>query len=322
MATAFNKGLSDLGNGIYAYLQPDGSWGWSNAGLIVDGEQSMLVDTLFDEKLTAEMLTTMADVAGPKADAINWLVNTHANGDHCHGNHLVCNADIIASTRAAAEMEELTPEMMAELMRAAPELGELGEYLIHCFGAFDFENISHTPPNCTFDGEKTLFVGDKKVELIEVGPAHTGGDVLAWVPDDKTVFTGDILFIEGTPIIWAGPVSNWIAACERILAMEADHIVPGHGPITDKQGVQAVAQYLTHIETQARIRFDGGMPLEEAVFDIPLNEFSDWLDAERIGINVSTLYREFAVETQKAQMASDPIQALTLAASVWQRSRR
>ena len=317
MDNSFNKGLHDLGNGIYAYLQPDGSWGWSNAGLVVDGEQSLLVDTLFDEQLTAEMLAQMNDAAGQKADDINWLVNTHANGDHCHGNHLVHNAEIIASTAAAAEMEEMTPEMLAEIMRSAPELGELGEYLIHCFGAFNFENIVHTPPTCTFDGEKTLLVGDKTVQLIEVGPAHTGGDVLAWVPGDKTVFTGDILFIDGTPIIWAGPVSNWIAACERINAMDVDHIVPGHGPITDKRGVQRVADYLSYIEHEARQRFDAGMPLQQAVHDIPLGEYSDWLDPERIGINVSTLYREFAGQEE----STDVMQALGMAAEIW-RSRQ
>lgn len=310
---AFKKELQDLGNGIWAYLQPDGSWGWSNAGLVVDGDQSLLVDTLFDEKLTIDMLNTMADASHVRADTIDFLVNTHANGDHCHGNHLLTKAEIIASATAAAEMDEMTPEMMAEMMRAAPELGELGEYLIHCFGAFDFEGIVHTPPSRTFSGKTELAVGDKTVELIEVGPAHTGGDVLAWVPSDKTVFTGDILFIEGTPVIWAGPVSNWLKACDLILDMNAEHIVPGHGPITDSQGVKNVAAYLRHIEREARERFDAGMPLDQAVLDIPLAEFSDWLDAERIGINVCTLYREFAGE----QTQTDVVQALTLAATAW-----
>ena len=277
MNTNFNKGLHDLGNGIYAYLQPDGSWGWSNAGLVVDGEHSLLVDTLFDGQLTAEMLAQMKDATGQAAGDIDWLVNTHANGDHCHGNHLVPNAEKIASTTAAAEMEEMTPGMLAEMMRSAPEMGELGEYLVHCFGAFDFENIVHTPPTSTFDGEKTLLVGDKSVRLIEVGPAHTGGDILAWVPADKTVFTGDILFIDGTPIIWAGPVRNWIAACEHILAMDVEHIVPGHGPLTDKRGVQRVADYLGYVEREARQRFDAAMPLQQAVHDIPsVNTVIGW----------------------------------------------
>ena len=78
----FRKGLEDLGNGAYAYIQPDGSWGWSNAGLIVDGEESLLVDTLFDEKLTADMLATMKDATGLGAGDITTLVNPHANGDH------------------------------------------------------------------------------------------------------------------------------------------------------------------------------------------------------------------------------------------------
>ena len=57
----YTKGLHDLGRGCFAYLQPDGSWGWSNAGLVTDGEQTMLVDTLFDLPLTAQMLKTMRD---------------------------------------------------------------------------------------------------------------------------------------------------------------------------------------------------------------------------------------------------------------------
>ena len=63
---AYRKGLHQIGNGSYAYLQPDGSWGWSNAGLVVDGEESLLVDTLFDLRLTHEMLDSMR-AAEPKA---------------------------------------------------------------------------------------------------------------------------------------------------------------------------------------------------------------------------------------------------------------
>ena len=310
---SFNKGLHDLGNGIYAYLQPDGSWGWSNAGLVVDGEESLLVDTLFDENLTADMLCDMEDVAGPARGDINWLVNTHANGDHCHGNHLVSGAEIIASAAAAAEMAEFTPEMMAEIMRAAPEMGEAGEYLLHCFGAFDFDGIVHTPPTSTFSGQKSILVGDKQVELIEVGPAHTAGDVLVHVPAEKTVFTGDILFIDGTPIIWAGPVSNWVKACDRIMAMDVESIVPGHGPITDKAGVKQVRDYLTFLDEQARARFDASMPVTEAVRDIALGEYRNWLDAERIAVNVNTLFREYRGETE----AGNTMEAIGLMAEVW-----
>ena len=105
----YTKGLKDLGNGAYAYLQPDGGWGWSNAGLIVDGEESLLVDTLFDETLTREMLGHMKDATGLGGSDITTLANTHANGDHTYGNRLIENAEIIASEASAREMTEVTP---------------------------------------------------------------------------------------------------------------------------------------------------------------------------------------------------------------------
>src|SRR5579885_3409535 len=99
----YTKGLHDLGNSVYAYLQPDGSWGWSNAGLITDGGQSLLVDTLFDLKLTREMLDAMRR-ATPAAARIGTLLNTHSNGDHTYGNQLVEGAEIVASSACAEEM--------------------------------------------------------------------------------------------------------------------------------------------------------------------------------------------------------------------------
>jgi cyclase len=127
-----------------------------------------------------------------------------------------------------------------------------------------------------------------------VGPAHTRGDVLVHSPRDRTVFTGDILFIEGTPIMWQGPVANWIKACKLIEGMDVEHIVPGHGPITDKRGVVNVREYLEYVRDQARIRFDAGMGALEAAKDIELCEYSSWADPERIAVNVDSLYREFA----------------------------
>src|SRR6266576_5965870 len=124
---SYVKGLHEVGGGLYAYLQPDGSWGWSNAGLVVDGERTLLIDTLFDLKLTEEMLRAMRD-AVPAAASIDTLVNTHANGDHCYGNQLLGGARIVASERTAAEMGELPPAAMAAMIEQAPSLGEVGQF--------------------------------------------------------------------------------------------------------------------------------------------------------------------------------------------------
>lgn len=300
MGWTFTKGLHDIGAGHYAYLQPDGTWGFSNAGLIVDGEQSLLVDTLFDERLTAEMLTAMKDAAGIGGADITTLVNTHANGDHTFGNRLVCNAEIIASKASAEEMQEQPPERLAEFMRAAPHMGEVGAYLVECFGAFDFAGVKLKPPTKTFSGVLDLKVGDKEVKLIEVGPAHTAGDVLVHVPKDKVIYTGDILFIDGTPIMWAGPVANWIKACDMIIGLDVDVIVPGHGPITDKAGVSRMRDYLAYVDVEARKRFDAGMSAEDAARDIALTDYDSWIDAERIVVNVNTLYSEYRGEHAEA----------------------
>ena len=298
----FNKGLSDLGNNIYCYLQPDGGWGWSNAGLIADGDESLIVDTLFDEDLTLEMLDSMKSAEPKGMKNIRALINSHSNGDHCNGNNCVDTEEVISSEATLEEMSHESPEMMAALLIQAPEMGTLGKYFLECFGSFNFEGVTKRLPNTTFTGETQRQVGDKIVELIEVGPAHTNGDVLVHVPSDKVVFTGDILFIEGHPILWAGPVKNWINACDRIISMEVDFVVPGHGPVTDNRGVKAVRDYLVYIDTESRKRFESGMSALEAAKEIDLDLFSTWGDKERIAVNVNSLYREYKGEEKREEI--------------------
>ena len=316
--------LSEVGDGSFAYLQGDGSWGWSNAGLVTSRGDAMLVDTLYDLNLTRRMLDTMRRRT-PAADNIATVINTHANGDHCWGNQLVAGAEIVASRRAAAEMREVSPALMKALVRAsrlalglggrirrgadllgrlgvprAASFGEAAQFVVDKFGAFDFEGIEMTLPTTTFDGRLTLRVGDKDVHVIEVGPAHTSGDAIVHVPSDRIVFSGDILFIGSHPIVWDGPVSNWIRACDRILALDVEIVVPGHGPVTDKAGVRRVKEYWEYLLEETRDRFDAGLSAGEAARDISLEGFSHWLDRERVAVTiVDTIYRELSGDRSK-----------------------
>lgn len=301
--TTYARGLQDLGSGAYAFLQPDGSWGLSNAGLIVDGEASLLVDTLFDLAHTRAMLEAMR-AAEPRAAArIGTVVNTHSNGDHCFGNELVEGAEIIASAAAAAAMAHEPPSLLGGYMKMAPQLGPLGEYLIHCFGRFAFDGIRQVLPTVTFSGRTERMVGDKRVEILEVGPAHTVGDVIVHVPACRTVFTGDILFVDAHPVIWAGPVSSWLAACERILALDVDTVVPGHGPLTDKSGVRAMSAYLAHVHGEAKKRHAAGMGVLDAALEIAKDGLSGRRDAERLAVNVAAVYRELAGDPSPPDVA-------------------
>jgi cyclase len=287
----YSRGLHEVADGVHAWLLPNGGWGLSNAGLITSAGSSLLVDTLFDLDLTTEMLAAMSGVTA--RSPIGTVVNTHANGDHCYGNSLVPDADIVASAAAAKEMDETPPAVLAAMVKAAPQMEPvLGQWIEAAFGPYSFEGIELRAPTTTFDGTLSIGVGDRTVELIEVGPAHTAGDVIAHVPDAAVVFTGDIVFHKGTPIMWAGPVENWIAACDRICALEPSVVVPGHGPVTDPAGVRETRDYLAFIRDEAVQRHAAGMTYLEAAKDIDLGAFSDLGEKGRILVNVHNIYRD------------------------------
>ena len=190
-------------------------------------------------------------------------------------------------------MKHVPPSMMAGL-NAAP--GEVGELFRHFFGDFTFEGIELTPPTRTFDGRLEVEVGGRTLELIEVGPAHTSGDSIVVVPDARTVYTGDILFIGGAPIVWAGPLENWIAACDLMLGMDIDTVVPGHGPVTDKTGVVQVRDYLTGVLVSATNCHASGIDAFDAARIIAADMLGNAATANlrefgRIAVNVDTVYR-------------------------------
>jgi len=292
---SYTKGLHEVADGVHAYLQPDGTWGWSNAGVVVGDGASLLVDTLFDLRLTREMLDAMA---GPTAgNPIGTVVNTHANGDHCYGNQLVSGpgVEIVASEAATQEIDEVQPALLADAVDAdlpAP----LGDFLRHAFGPFALREIDMPPVTRSFSGGLDLEVGGRTVQLMEVGPAHTRGDVVAWLPDERVLFAGDILFIGGTPIMWAGPIGNWIAACDLIEQLDPAVVVPGHGPLTDLDGVRDVRDYLQLVHAEAIARHAEGMGPDEAARDIDLvvngTRFGSWTDRERLVVTVHGVWQE------------------------------
>jgi cyclase len=279
--------LSEVADGVWAYLMPSGTWGYSNAGLVTGGDSALLVDTLFDLRLTREMLDAMRGVTA--TSPIGTVVNTHANGDHCYGNQLLRESRILASQSAADEMDEVTPAMMHTFKSL--DIGEDGNRLVaDAFGPFTFDDIEPTPPTETFTGATDVRVGGSTITLEEVGPAHTQGDVIAWLPDAKVVFTGDILFHGSTPIMWAGPIGNWIAACRHIRELEPTVVVPGHGPLADVAGVAQFERYLEWLDGEATKRHDAGMSALDAAWDIELGEYADWGDSERTVVTVDSIY--------------------------------
>jgi cyclase len=310
----YRHGLAEVAEGVFVWLQPDGGWGLSNAGLVVDGTEALLVDTLFDLRSTGEMLAAMRE-AMPGAARIGTVVNTHANGDHCYGNQLVAGAEIVASFRAAEEMRRTPPSLLAGLVASAPTMGAVGRYLRRIFGAFAFDDIDPVLPTRTFTGELELRVGDTAVQLSELGPAHTEGDVVVAVPRRHVLFAGDLLFVGGHPVVWAGPVSGWVAALDRILATDVDVIVPGHGPVTDKAGVAELKAYFTELMEAARPLYEEGLQPLEAARRLHLDRAAGWGEAERLVVNVAACFREFGAARALGQ-GGDPLELFAAMASL------
>jgi glyoxylase-like metal-dependent hydrolase (beta-lactamase superfamily II) len=303
MAVPYVKGLHEVGPDVWAWLAPDGSWGWSNAGLIAGAGESLLVDTLFDLRLTRELLAAVYSAVHDRP--LTSAVNTHANGDHCYGNELLDpSVRIYAAGGSVSEMEHVPPALLATMTSA--DLGPVvTPYIERSFGPFQFDGITLRMPDVEFDGELTVDVGGREVRLIDLGPAHTAADTVVHVPDADVLFTGDLLFIGGTPIMWTGPVGNWIAACDAMLELRAGVIVPGHGPVTDDDGVRAVRGYFTYIEEAGRSAHARGESYLEAASRIDLGPFASLGDAERIVVTMYALYRDL----DPSQPAQD---ALTL----------
>src|SRR5271167_4443919 len=297
----YTRGLHEVGDRVWAWMLPDGGFGWSNAGLVAGDGASLLVDTLFDLPLTREMLAAMAPITerAPITDALI----THSNGDHTHGNQLLdASVRIIAAKDTAEEIAHgMPPELLA--MTQTGDLGPVATpYARERFGHFDFSGIEVRNADETFDRDLTIDVGGRRVDLLNLGPAHTAADSVVHVPDAGVLFGGDLLFIGCTPIVWAGPIANWIAACDAMIALDAPIVVPGHGPITDPDGIRAVRGYLAHVDEQAEAAYRKGLSWAEAANGIDLGEYATWLDAERVVVNVYQRYRELDPETPQLEV--------------------
>ena len=308
-APRFQGGLSEIAPGVHAWLQPNGLLGESNAALVVGDGASLLVDTLWDLRLTRRMLAAIAPLTANAPIAT--LVNSHSDGDHWWGNQELEGIPIVATAAAAAVMATQSPAEMkrfgalARALRLAgslplpyPRRGDvatIAAYTGEALEPFAFDAVRLVPPTRTFAGELDLDVGGRDVRLIEVGPAHTPGDLVAWVPDAKVAIAADILFIGVSPIMWAGPVEGWIAALERLLDLGAERFVPGHGPVCGAAEVQRLIDYWRWLDAAARAHLGAGRSAAAAARDLVFGDeiaergFAGWLGPERALINVRTI---------------------------------
>ncbi|HEU4701937.1 MAG TPA: MBL fold metallo-hydrolase [Conexibacter sp.] len=310
----FRGGLREVAPRTWAWLQPNGGLGESNAGLIAGERESLLVDTLWDERLTRRMLGAMHE---PLANApLRRAFVTHPDGDHWWGNGALPSGVEIAALPACdrAMRAEAPPRVLNGLGATAAVLGrtpgrvgavaQRGHAMVapfHWRGVrLRFADVLLEPAERVTVGDRslpaaTLDVGGREVRVLDVGPAHTAADAIVHVPDTGVVFAADMLFIGVVPVMWHGPVETWLAALETLLALDADTYVPGHGPPCGRTEIEELVAYWHWLrEGVAEQRAAGRSASEAAKLLVQSREHARWAaweGPERVVVNVATIYR-------------------------------
>jgi cyclase len=263
---------------VFAYVQPDGSWWINNTGFVVGGDQVCAIDASSTERRTRALLDAIRSVT---ANPITTLLNTHHHGDHTNGNCLFGDAVILGHANCRTNM-------------AGQRIGGLEAV----FGDVEWGELSVVPPSMTFDDRLTLHVGDVRVELMYVGTAaHTTGDVVAWLPEQGVLFSGDLVFNGGTPFVLMGSVAGSLDALVMLRSLGAATIVPGHGGVCGPEHIFVVEGYLQWLQTVAREAKAAGLTPLHAARAADLGEYAEWLDPERIVGNLHRAYMEIPDDT-------------------------
>jgi len=273
---------------VYACLQEGEGTGYSNSGFVNLGS-GLVVDSFFDLPHTRDLIALYAGV-WRRSPAT--LVNTHHNGDHCWGNQLFRDCQIIGHRSCRDLMAADRPEELQAVARGKvqdPRLADLAERL----SDFDFSGIELTPPTRVFDDKLTLHDCDTPIELRYVGPAHTASDVIVFLPEKGVLFAGDIVFRQCTPMGWDGSYAQWLAALDAIVDLAPQVVVPGHGPICGIDGVEEMRSYLQYVRREAWQQFEAGRTALEAAKHIDLGPYANWSEPDRLVFNIERAYAEF-----------------------------
>jgi cyclase len=265
----------EVSAGIYAYVQPDGTWWINNTGFLVGPRGVISIDACSTELRTRAYQAAIAAVTPAPVRAV---VNTHHHGDHTFGNCLFPGAAIVAHERARAEAIAFGPPRDLPFWDG-PDWGQL---------ALD-------PPFVTFTDEIAVHAGDLRAQVRYVGtPAHTTNDSILWIPERSILFCGDLIFNGGTPFVLMGSVAGTIDVLEHVVRpLGARTIVPGHGPVFAGSGpVDATLDYLRFVIDVAAAGHDAGLSPLQAARETDLGRFAGWADAERIVGNLHRAYAE------------------------------
>jgi cyclase len=276
----WTTGMVKVSNRSYAYLQAKGTMGLSNAGLYIGEKYTVIIDTLTSESLSQKFLNEVKRITHKN---IKYLLITHHHADHCMGNHLLPDAISICQDNCYAEIERMSHLSFSQIAPVTnPEI--------------DFTGSHYTLPTMSFGDSLTIYDDTHEIRLIHFGFAHTIGDIAVYLPDEGVVYCGDLFFLFSTPSGSNAFFKGWIECIEKLSELKADKYIPGHGPVSDREGLLNCREYLMLIYDESRKGYDAGKSPFDVARNIFLGEFKHWAEPQRIVINVERLYKEFRGE--------------------------
>lgn len=275
--------LKEIAPGVYAYIQAGGpgrdNASVANAGVIVGDRGVAVIDTLTAPLHAKSFIAAIRRVTDKP---FTHVFLTHHHGDHINGTQYFAGAEVLSHPYCRDEIVKVVEA-------GGPALWPKREGW-----ADGTEPRIIVTPTTTFDGRMTYRFGNTALELFPMVPAHTYGDVVAYLPQHRILFVGDIGFFYVAPWCQNAHPTKWIEACQTIDRMAVNTIVAGHGPLGGQAELAGMRDYLVRLKQEARRRYDAKLSAGAAAADIRLGTFDNWIGPERLVMNVQRLYEEFA----------------------------
>ncbi len=273
--------LVELADGVHAWMQPDGGWWLNNAGAASGADGTLVVDTCATEERTRRFLEALVTASGGLP--IRWAVNTHEHGDHTYGNSML-----------PEETALIGHPDMREALLADPVIDG-------CPPAWDpvpeWGAVVRRVPSIVTGADLTVYSGRRRIDVLHPGyHAHTTGDLIAWLPEERIVFAGDLIFHRLTPLVSGGSIDGGLRSLDWLASFEPEVLVPGHGALVTAGELASAlgdheAYYRFVREVADRGIREGIGPLDVAR-DTDLGRFGAWPDAERLLLNLHRAYAE------------------------------
>ncbi len=288
--------LEQVADGIFAAIVIAGTGAQGNAAIVNLGDKTLIFDTFLTAK-AADELREVAELLFGRP--VTYVVNSHYHLDHVMGNSVFFpHATFIATSQTRTLMEndtsldevrqtDIVTPLQEELAQAENE--EQRQRIATNLAenkalAESMATAQHILPTLTFD-DRLVFHGSKRrAELITYGGGHTKSDAFLYLPEEKLALMGDLLFVQRHAMILDGDPREWQRILERVKLLDLHTLVPGHGPVGNKEDLDTLQAYLQAIEAIAQSVIREGRTLEDAKrltmpapFDsLPESEVFEW----------------------------------------------